>query len=306
MSADPARRSRTTIRPIKKLLAANRSEIAIRIFRAATELGLRTVAVYAQEDRFCIHRFKADEAYLVGEGRARWRRTSTSKASSRSRRNKGWTRSIPATGSFRRMRSSPAPASAPASSLSAAAGVAGNDGRQDGGARARAEDQASRRCPAPKTPVTDRDEALKVAQGDRLPAASSRRRSAAAGAACASCRRPATWRACSTRRRREAGARVRQSGGVPREIHPARQAHRSADPRRPARQRDPPARARLLGAAAAPEGRRNRAERRPADERRRASCAMPRRASRARSATTTPARSSSSTTSIATSGSSSR
>jgi pyruvate carboxylase len=53
----------------KKLLAANRSEIAIRVFRAATELGLRTVAIYAQEDRLSIHRFKADEAYLVGEGR---------------------------------------------------------------------------------------------------------------------------------------------------------------------------------------------------------------------------------------------
>ena len=53
----------------KKLMAANRSEIAIRIFRAATELGLRTVAVYAQEDRLSIHRFKADEAYLTGEGK---------------------------------------------------------------------------------------------------------------------------------------------------------------------------------------------------------------------------------------------
>ena len=53
----------------KKLLVANRSEIAIRVFRAATELGMRTVAVYAQEDRLSIHRFKADEAYLVGEGR---------------------------------------------------------------------------------------------------------------------------------------------------------------------------------------------------------------------------------------------
>ena len=56
-------------RTFKKLLAANRSEISIRIFRAATELGLRTVAVYAQEDRLSIHRFKADEAYLVGEGK---------------------------------------------------------------------------------------------------------------------------------------------------------------------------------------------------------------------------------------------
>ncbi len=50
-------------------MAANRSEIAVRIFRAATELGLRTVAVYAQEDRFGVHRFKADESYLVGTGK---------------------------------------------------------------------------------------------------------------------------------------------------------------------------------------------------------------------------------------------
>jgi pyruvate carboxylase len=58
--------SQGKIRPFKKLLAANRSEIAIRIFRAGTELNLCTVAVYAQADRFCLHRFKADEAYLVG------------------------------------------------------------------------------------------------------------------------------------------------------------------------------------------------------------------------------------------------
>jgi pyruvate carboxylase len=56
-------------RVFKKLLAANRSEIAIRIFRAGTELNLRTVGMYAQEDRFCLHRFKADEAYLIGQGK---------------------------------------------------------------------------------------------------------------------------------------------------------------------------------------------------------------------------------------------
>ena len=56
-------------KPIRKLLAANRSEIAIRIFRAANELGLRTVAVYSQEDRLALHRFKADEAYQVGVGK---------------------------------------------------------------------------------------------------------------------------------------------------------------------------------------------------------------------------------------------
>ena len=53
---------------MKKLLALNRGEIAIRIFRAANELGLRTAAVYSQEDRLSLHRFKADEAYLVGQG----------------------------------------------------------------------------------------------------------------------------------------------------------------------------------------------------------------------------------------------
>jgi pyruvate carboxylase len=61
--------TKTTAKPIQKLLAANRSEIAIRIFRAATELGLRTVAVYSQEDRLALHRFKADEAYQVGVGK---------------------------------------------------------------------------------------------------------------------------------------------------------------------------------------------------------------------------------------------
>jgi pyruvate carboxylase len=56
-------------RTFRKLLAANRSEIAIRIFRAANELGLRTVAIYSQEDRLALHRFKADEAYQVGAGK---------------------------------------------------------------------------------------------------------------------------------------------------------------------------------------------------------------------------------------------
>ena len=52
---------------MKRLLVANRSEIAIRIFRAATELGLSTIAVYAEEDKLSLHRFKADEAYLIGK-----------------------------------------------------------------------------------------------------------------------------------------------------------------------------------------------------------------------------------------------
>src|SRR5436305_11791085 len=53
--------------PFKKLLVANRSEIAIRVFRTAHELTIRTVAIYSHEDRFALHRFKADEAYRVGK-----------------------------------------------------------------------------------------------------------------------------------------------------------------------------------------------------------------------------------------------
>ena len=53
--------------PFKKLLVANRSEIAIRVFRTAHELGIRTVALYSHEDRFALHRFKADEAYRAGK-----------------------------------------------------------------------------------------------------------------------------------------------------------------------------------------------------------------------------------------------
>ena len=63
----PSKTDASGLRPIKKLLVANRSEIAIRIMRAASELGIRTVAIYAQEDRFCPHRFKADEAYQLNK-----------------------------------------------------------------------------------------------------------------------------------------------------------------------------------------------------------------------------------------------
>ncbi|MEY8189260.1 pyruvate carboxylase [Peribacillus simplex] len=54
---------------IEKVLAANRGEIAIRIFRACTELDIHTVAIYSKEDYGSYHRYKADEAYLVGEGK---------------------------------------------------------------------------------------------------------------------------------------------------------------------------------------------------------------------------------------------
>lgn len=54
-------------RPIRRLLVANRGEIAIRVHRACAELGIRSIGIYAHEDRFSLHRFKADEAYQIGE-----------------------------------------------------------------------------------------------------------------------------------------------------------------------------------------------------------------------------------------------
>ena len=58
-----------SITKFKKIMAANRGEIAIRIFRACTELGISTVAIYSEQDRLSLHRYKADEAYLIGQGK---------------------------------------------------------------------------------------------------------------------------------------------------------------------------------------------------------------------------------------------
>ena len=57
------------MKKISSILVANRSEISIRVMRAASEMDIRTVAIYSAEDRFALHRFKADESYLVGEGK---------------------------------------------------------------------------------------------------------------------------------------------------------------------------------------------------------------------------------------------
>ena len=83
----------------------------IRVMRAATELGIRTVAIYSQEDRFSLHRFKADESYLVGAGRAR-------RGLPRYRRHhphRAECDTIRATASSPRTRRSPRPAPRPAS-----------------------------------------------------------------------------------------------------------------------------------------------------------------------------------------------
>lgn len=56
------------MKEIKSVLVANRGEIAIRVFRACNEMGIRTIAIYSKEDSLSLHRNQADEAYLVGRG----------------------------------------------------------------------------------------------------------------------------------------------------------------------------------------------------------------------------------------------
>lgn len=58
------------MKKFKRILVANRGEIAIRIFRAAREMGIRSVAIYSEEDRLSLFRTKADESYLIGKGKS--------------------------------------------------------------------------------------------------------------------------------------------------------------------------------------------------------------------------------------------
>ena len=58
------------MKKFKRILVANRGEIAIRIFRAAREMGIRSVAIYSEEDRLALFRTKADESYLIGKGKS--------------------------------------------------------------------------------------------------------------------------------------------------------------------------------------------------------------------------------------------
>ena len=178
--------------PMKKLLALNRSEIAIRIFRAATELGLRTVAIYSQEDRLALHRFKADEAYLIGEGKGPVEAyldidgivaLATEKGVDAIHPGYGFLSENPA---LRR-----APASAPASPSSGPrAELLDLLGDKTAARRLAAAGRRSRRARHRGARHRPPTRPRKIAARHRLSRSSSRPPSAAAAAACASCDKP--------------------------------------------------------------------------------------------------------------------
>ena len=190
---------------MRKLLVANRSEIAIRCFRAATELGLRTVAVYSYEDRFSLHRFKADEAFLIGppKGGEPVRAYLNIDALDRGREGAGRRRDS----SGLRIPRPRTPAFARACDdgrhhvRRADARAARHVRRQDRGEAAGRRRPACRRCPGTETALDRRRRGRGGGRAHRLSRSSSRPASAAAAAACASSHeRRRARRTSSTRR----------------------------------------------------------------------------------------------------------
>ena len=244
--------------PFKKLLVANRGEIAIRVFRSATRLGIRTVAVYSHEDRFAMHRLKADEAYQVGKPGEPIRSYLNIAAIVELAREKGVDAIHPGYGFLSE--------NAEFARACAAAGIAfvgprpelldllGDKVAARGIAREAGvpvlRQRRAGRCRAPRRsalaealgyPVIVKASMGGGGRGMRVVETAGRARRRAST-------RPAARRgppsACPTSSSRSSSA--------------TRQAHRGPAPRRPARQPRPPLRARLLDPAPAPEGHRDR------------------------------------------------
>ena len=252
--------------PMKKLLALNRSEIAIRILRAANELGLRTVAIYSKEDRLTLHRFKADEAYLIGEGKGPVEAYLDVEGIVALAKEKGVDAIHPGYGFLsenpalaprlrarrHHLRRPPRRPARPAR-------------RQDRRPPPRAEGRRPTSCPAPKSPSPTRDRPRSSPPSIGFPLIIK----AAFGGGGRGMRvvdTPADFAGKLDEARREAGRGLRQRRRLPGALHPPRQAHRGADPGRPPRQHPAPLRARLLRAAPPSEGGRGRARRRPRSE----------------------------------------
>ena len=243
-----------------KILIANRGEIAIRVMRAANEMGKRTVAVFAEEDKLSLHRFKADEAYRIGEGLGPVAAYLSIPEIIRVAKMSGADAIHPGYGL---LSENPDFVEACEAAGITFIGPTAATMRMLG-------DKASARKVAitagvPVIPATevlpdDMAEVRRMADAVGYPfmlkAKLGRRRPRhapgheARGAGGEGARRPP----------RGAG-RLRQRRGLPREDDPQRPPRRGADPRRQAGHHLPPLGARLLGAAPQPEGRRARARR---------------------------------------------
>ena len=251
-----------TIREFQRVLVANRSEIAIRVFRACTELGIRTLGIYSKEDRSAFHRYKADETYALdeaqGPGQGVPRHPGHPRASPG---GTGPTPSIPATASC--------PRTPDFARACAEAGIvfvgprprgARPDGGQDGSPAA-----GGRRLGIPVVPGTD--EPLADADGRRGPRAEAigypvilKASFGGGGRGMRVCRGARRARGLARPGLARGGGRLRARRGLPREVPREAEAHRGPGPRRRSRPHRPPLRARLLGAAPPPEGGRGRPE----------------------------------------------
>ena len=278
-----------------KVLVANRGEIAIRAFRAAYELGARTVAVFPHEDRWSEHRLKADEAYEIGERGHPVRAYLDPDAIVAVAVRAGADAVYPGYGFLSREPGARRGVRERRHHLRRADQRRADADRQQG-ARDRGGQGGRRTDPgAASTPGTDADDARRGGRGDCPTRCSSRRSPAAAAAACGGSTTPTDLARRGRGLHARGRGRVRRPDGLHRAGGRRPAPHRGADPRRRRGQRDPPLRARLLGAAPPPEGRRDRARRRTSTP----SCATRICADavalrHARSATATPAPSSSS------------
>ncbi len=241
-----------TRHPIKRLLIANRGEIAIRIHRACAELGIRTIGIHSDEDRYALHRFKADEAYSLGEGGnpvgvyLDIPRILEIAESDRRRRDPSGLR-LPLRA--RRLRQG---RDRRRHALRRSALLRVVVGRRQGQRSQRGDRSGSADHPG-LAPDRERPGGTRIRPRDRLPGHGEglgrRRRSRHARRRDRS-RVPRVLRVGAPR----SGERVRQRRGLRREADRAPQAHRGPDPRRHPRRRRPPLRTRLFDTAPSSEG----------------------------------------------------
>ncbi len=257
-------------RPITKLMCANRGEIAIRVFRAATELGIRTVAIYSHEDRVHLHRYKADEGYLIGKGLspvgaylAIDRIIEIAQDANVDGIHPGYGFLSENADLSRACQEAGIAFVGPAPEVLEALG-------DKTAARKLAKKAGVPTVPGTEDPVATYEEARTFTEEFGFPVMV-KAAMGGGGRGMRVVRRAEELEEAFDRATSEAAGRVRRRHRLPRALRRAPAAHRGADPRRRRGQRHAPLRARLLGAAPPPEGGRDgaRAEPPPQGARRR-------------------------------------